>query len=308
MLGKRPPESLANYRWVGPMPDELKNLTWIEELLIARAHVVGRVVRLQARNQTSHFAVKGHVILLPQDTTLLLNILPMTPASLPDVVRVVWTGKSAPDRDRDRIRSQFTVRREIVYNALQWLCRYNEDYRQVTINHDEFARWPPVFVATTSLLDSIGRSRDSTDEDISRSGFATEDIDTAEHDGDLPLTTSAILDTSEVSVSPDIATLRRLAELKDEITVNVVTGSTPLTERDNPSHFTSAFPTIRPAQGPSASASPYVQLSRVPSLGMVFILRPFDSAELRRPLSDDLLAELAWEDEMAEKTKRLYGM
>jgi len=24
------------------MPDELKNLTWIEELLIARAHVVGR--------------------------------------------------------------------------------------------------------------------------------------------------------------------------------------------------------------------------------------------------------------------------
>ena len=88
-----------------------------------------------------------------------------------------------------------------------------------------------MFVAT-SLLDSIGRSRDSTDEDISRSGFATQDIDTAEHDGDLPLTTSAILDTSELSVSPDIATLRRLAELKDEITVNVVTGSTPLNERD----------------------------------------------------------------------------
>ena len=75
-------------------------------------------------------------------------------------------------------------------------------------------------------------------EDISRSGFATEDIDTADHDGDLPLTTSVILDTSEVlSVSPDITTLRRLAELKNEVTVNVVTGSTPLTERDNPSYF-----------------------------------------------------------------------
>ena len=64
----------------------------------------------------------------------------------------------------------------------------------------------------------------------------------------------------------------------------------------------------RPARAPSASASPYVQLSRVPSLDMVFILRPFDAAELRRPLSDELLAELAWEEEMAEKTKRLYGM
>ena len=243
MLGKRPPESLANFRWVGPVPDELKDLTWIEELLVAHAHIVGRVVRLQARNQASYFGVKGHIILLPQDTTLLLDLLPMSPASLLDVVRVVWTGKSAPDRDR--LRSQFTVRREIVYNALRWLCRHNKDYRQVTIDHEQFTRWPPVFVAT-SLLDSIAQTRDSTDEDISRSGFATEDVDTAEHEGDLPLTTSAILDTSQVSVSSDIVTLRRLAQLKDEITVNVVTGSTPLTERDNPSYFISAFPKIFP--------------------------------------------------------------
>ena len=90
--------------------------------------------------------------------------------------------KSTPDRDR--LHLQFTVHREVVYNALQWQCRHNEDYRQVTIDHDKFAKWPPVFVAT-SLLDSIGRSRDSTDEDILRSGFATEDIDTAEYDGDL---------------------------------------------------------------------------------------------------------------------------
>ena len=103
VLAKRPAESLANFRWVGPMPNELKDLTWIEELLIARAHVVGRVVRLQARNQASYFGIKGH----PQDTTLLLDVLPMTPASLPDVIRVVWTGKSAPI-ETDTVRcSQF---------------------------------------------------------------------------------------------------------------------------------------------------------------------------------------------------------
>jgi hypothetical protein len=71
MLGKRRPESLANFRWVGPVPDELKDLTWIEELLVPHAHVVGRVVRLQAQNQASYFGIKGHIILLPQDTTLL---------------------------------------------------------------------------------------------------------------------------------------------------------------------------------------------------------------------------------------------
>ena len=58
-----------------------------------------------------------HGILLSQDTTLLLHVLPTMPASLYNVVRLVWTGKSAPDGDR--LRSQLTVRREIVYNALQ---------------------------------------------------------------------------------------------------------------------------------------------------------------------------------------------
>jgi len=66
------------------MPDELKDLTWIEELLITRAHVVGRVVWLQACNQASYFGIKGHIILLTQDSMLLLNVLPMMTVSLPD--------------------------------------------------------------------------------------------------------------------------------------------------------------------------------------------------------------------------------
>ena len=65
----------------------------------------------------------------------------------------------------------------------------------------------------------------------------------------------------------------------------------------------------RPARGTTPSSSPYVQLSRVTSIDMVFILRPFDIAELRAFLSDELLAELAWErKEMACNTKRLYNM
>jgi len=224
----QPADSLANFWWLGDVLEELQGLTWIEELLISRAHVCGNIVHLgQQNNPNTYFSIKGHVIFIPQDTTALIDLLPMSPSSLPNVVKVVWTGKSAPDRDR--LRPQFMVRRDVVYNALQWLCRHNEDYQQITIDHEEFGRWPLVFIIT-SLLDSIGRSRDNTDEDISWSGFMMEDIDTADYDGDLPLTTSALLDMSEVSVSPDIATLRRLAELKDEVTINVVTGSVLLTK------------------------------------------------------------------------------
>ena len=63
-----------------------------------------------------------------------------------------------------------------------------------------------------------------------------------------------------------------------------------------------------PPRGSRSSASPYVQLSRVSSLDMAFILRPFDHAELRTPLSNELLTELAWEEEMAKNTTRLYNI
>ena len=53
--------------------------------------------------------------------------------------------------DRDLLRSQFTIRMDIVYNALQWLCRQHEDHQQVTIDRRQFEKWPPVFVTTSSL-------------------------------------------------------------------------------------------------------------------------------------------------------------
>ena len=114
---KQPKESLANYRWVGSVPDELSDLTWLEELLIARAHLIGRIIRLEERKASSYFALKGHTVLLPQDTTRLVDLLPLSPSSLPNTVRVVWAGKSAPNKSH--LRSNFTVRREKVHRALK---------------------------------------------------------------------------------------------------------------------------------------------------------------------------------------------
>jgi len=253
--GRRPHESLANFRWVGAQPDELRDLTWLEELLIARAHLVARIVRLEERKTSSYFALKGHTVLLPQDTTRLLDLLPMSPSSLPDVVRVVWTGKSAPEKAR--LRSHFTVRKQKVYDALKWLCRHHEDYRQVTIDEERISAWESTMVAT-ELLDSIAHVADPSAEDASRSGFATEDLDVESFEGDIPFNVSGILDINNVTQSPDVITLETLADSKRQaqnqtrrdpvmdITVNVVTGSNILNDYRDPTYFTSAFPTLFP--------------------------------------------------------------
>ena len=251
MANRRPTEALSNYRWIGEQPEELSDLTWIEELLIARAHLVGRVIRLEERKATSYFALKGHTILLPQDTTRLLDLLPMPLSSLPDIVRVVWAGKTSPDRNL--LCTHFTVRTAKVYTALQWLCQHHEDYRHVTIDEERISAWNATEIAT-ELLESVSTVADPSLEDASHSGFATEDPDTEEIDGDIPHTVSGFIDVNNVTRSPDVSTLYRAAQLRDhahsahrqDVTINVVTGTTILNEYYVPSYFTSAFPTLFP--------------------------------------------------------------
>jgi hypothetical protein len=241
--GARPRESLANYRWIGVVPPELQDLTWIEELLIARSHLVGQIVRLQNRNASSHFSLKGHVILLPQDTTELLNILPLPPSSLPDIIRVVWVGR--PVRNNDVLRDHFTVRTQKVYDALQWLVRNNEDYKDVTIDNAQFDHWPPVWVPN-ELLDLRGALPDGSDEDNARMGVATEDIDVPEVDGNLPITATGIIDIEGVSRPSELDAVQHVSMWKTAKAINVLTGNTILSEQNLPSYFTSAFPTIFP--------------------------------------------------------------
>ena len=92
----------------------------------------------------------------------------------------------------------------------------------------------------------MGRVFDITAEDASRSGFSTEDLDTAEYEGDLPTTTSALLDVNNVSLPPQVSTLNALASLKAEVTVNVVTGNKIINDYEDETFFTSAFPTLFP--------------------------------------------------------------
>lgn len=241
---KTPRDSLANYRWMGNVPDELKDLNWIEESLVSRAHLIGKIVRLQNRNVTSYFAIKGHAVLVPQDTRKLVDLLPASPDSLLESIRVVWVGKTEPSKLH--LRRHFTVRTEKVRKALDWLCQHHEDYRSVEINAAEMQQWPPVFVAQ-KLMDSMGRIKHAASEDASRSGYGVEDMDITSIEGDLPISASALIDTNGVSDSPTVAKLRELARFKEsERVVNVVTGGTLLSDYEAEYYFTAAFPTIFP--------------------------------------------------------------
>ena len=243
--GFLPVEALANFRWVGPVPEELKDLTWVEEALVARSHLFGRIFRLeQRRNRVSTYSsLKGHVVLVPQSTMRLLDILPLSPDALADIAHVVWVGKS--QLDITKLAPQFTVRKHRVIAALKWLCEHHEDYHNVSIDDAELSKWPSVFI-TEALLSSIAKVQSGAAEDAMRDGFATEDADVEEFQGTIPSTASAIIDVNNISKSSHLLTLQELQSLQSSLTINVVPGSKVLEHYEDSTYFTSAFLTLFP--------------------------------------------------------------
>ena len=167
----------------------------------------------------------------------------MSPDSLADIAHVVWVGRSEPDLSK--LAPQFTVRKHRVVNALRWLQQHNQDYQNITINNMELDKWPSVFI-TEALLSSIARVRSSAEEDAARDGFATEDVDMEEFDGDIPSTVSGIIDVNNISVPHHLTILEELQSLQSSLTINVVPGRNVLQHYEDPNYFTSAFPTLFP--------------------------------------------------------------
>jgi hypothetical protein len=121
------------------------------------------------------------------------------------------------------------------------------------IDEERIAAWNSTEIAI-ELMDSMSIVADPSIEDALHSGFATEDPDTEEVSGDIPQTVSSFIDVNNTTRSPDISTLYRAAQLRNEVrstitqdvTINIVAGNTILNEYYDPSYFTSAFPTLFP--------------------------------------------------------------
>src|SRR5204863_2127692 len=138
------------------------------------------------------------------------------------------------------------VRKDKVYNALKWMVNNHEEYRNnVTIDKERISGWESTFIAV-ELLDSIGHVSDPSAEDTSRDGFGMDNPDDDETADDLPFRSSGVVDVNNITEIPDATTLSRLAQLKADITANVVTGSKILNQYDCATYFTSAYPTILP--------------------------------------------------------------
>ncbi|KAI9061410.1 hypothetical protein FKP32DRAFT_1575942, partial [Trametes sanguinea] len=146
MKDELPVLSLANGRWLGEVPLVLSDLTYGEELLIARFRrncCVGHV-----RYGRQGF-LKANAILFEQPVTRIYNVLPPPRAELNECLAIVFTGTAKPSSE-DFVRTPFIVRRQVVLDALRWLKLNHTQYMDMEISLENLAEYedgePAVYV------------------------------------------------------------------------------------------------------------------------------------------------------------------
>jgi hypothetical protein len=130
--------SVENNMDPGTVPGHLPELTQVEEMVIARAHVQMLVKRV--RGHQYHYT--GHCVTFLQNIVRTVDVLPNLPEEL-DIVLLRPPEHLADDtRYRRQFRTDFRVRRGCVLTWLRFLKANHPDYRYITISADRIAALP----------------------------------------------------------------------------------------------------------------------------------------------------------------------
>src|SRR5438309_8180073 len=128
-------------------PSQLEDLTPVEECLIAKCHPVGTILKLRPGNRsapTNYHALRGHMIVIPQDPGPLLQILPSPELKLDNLIKVFWLGKYKPTNED--LYPFLQVRKDKILAALRYLVYNNHLYHNLTINYEMIEGWPDNFI------------------------------------------------------------------------------------------------------------------------------------------------------------------
>ena len=224
--------SIENEMVPSPVPEALKNLTQVEEMLIARALPI---MNVYCKPKGGQRAYKGHVITFPNNVQKVVNILPNLPGDLPLIK--IKKKDSANSKD-------FRVQKAKVLAALNWLAHNNPVYKDIEIDQDRIDMLP-----VDDELDSI------TSISIEKDNASTVDMDTCDLvDDDVPVDLGPNIDESNtpeelssfVPMQNNSKTQKQILEEFPSSTELDIIGDDAINEYNTPFLATMAFPTLFP--------------------------------------------------------------
>ncbi|KAF8317921.1 hypothetical protein DL93DRAFT_2045234, partial [Clavulina sp. PMI_390] len=136
-----PKHALANKLYLGSLPDQFRDLTWVEEQACALMRSTHYVFRLyHSSNPQDPYQARGNSCAYPQNIVSVAEVLPRTPADVAGSLGVVFTGPSRK-LPSGALQSIFKVRKSVLCNFLEWLRLNNPLYRNIEISQDNLAMY-----------------------------------------------------------------------------------------------------------------------------------------------------------------------
>ena len=230
--------SNENYMDPKPLPNELSNLSVIEQQLISRISPCINIHMLKHGGIASN----GHCVTFPQKVNEPAKIFLRLPEEI-NIIKVRKQGKKDTCKD-------FQVRRYTVQNALTWLKNNNRAYKDIEICENRLQRLPIDGecdeIATVLFSEDTGHSNDQ--------GPAAEQTDPGAIDG--ASNSCVLLPDQHVNIQNEVQNIVQdvLGEnasvtknKKGTVTIPWPTrGDVPLSEYSTLNFFTLAFPALFP--------------------------------------------------------------
>jgi hypothetical protein len=244
-----PLRSYANGLWIGKVPEELKDLTFLEEQCIARARATRCMYKLTL-GPSGQLAAHGSVCILPQDTTSFISAMPIPLFRLKDEICVILVGSPDTEVTHDMLkRSPLLVRRERIRTALFWLIENNPLYadldRDVVLeNSEEY----PVHDCPLAVTDFL-RTNSANNQGSSYTSYSDQANAVLFEGADgFELTSSTLVDVDSLASTYQQRKLDALRRLKKHEAgfVKFPSGNTPLSTWKNPRIFGWLWPTLFP--------------------------------------------------------------
>ena len=129
--------ALANGLWIGEIPDELQDLTYAEQLLIARVRHNRCIVKVSS----GMYKMRANAILFSNPMPKVYNVLPPSIEEMDEVLAFIYTGPCKPTK-ADFKRTPMLVRHLKVATALNWLKLNHIDYYDCEISEKNLASYP----------------------------------------------------------------------------------------------------------------------------------------------------------------------
>jgi hypothetical protein len=206
LMGLTPKYALANGLWLGAVPEQLKGLTFAEQLLISRV----RHNKCVMHASSGMHKMKCNAIMFENPTPKIYQRLPPPIKDLDEVLAFIFTGPCRPTPE-DLERTPLLVRRHKVANALKWLRLNHINYFDLDIAYDNLEAYPengpPVIIAY--------RNAKNNKEPEATSAFDNEDEDGVES-GPCPFVVNGVIGEQLESLTLEAMIAKAAKHLRED--------------------------------------------------------------------------------------------